>query len=181
VLFIRDRPIRVFSTNSSTLEPESPQDPQVGDKRRWTACSIHRAIGFARYLDGDAVHCSSGFPFRRANRSVGVSKCCSFRTLLITRSRLQSITSSSSGSSSDSGSPLGRPIPLHCSAEDVCELTFSKSKILYVISKPRDTRSIQENALTVFAWNIIDGRRLALQPVIISHKVSGLGTSFNPF
>ena len=110
-----------------------------------------------------------------------VSISCSFRTMLMAGSRLQSITSSSSGSSSDSGSPLGRPIPLHCSAKDICELTFSESNILYVVSKPRDTRSIQENALTVFAWNIIDGRRLALQPVIISHKVSGIGTSLFPF
>ena len=90
---------------------------------------------------------------------------------------MQSITSCSSGSSSESGSPLGRPIPLHCSAEDICELTFSKSEILYIVSKPRHIRSVEENAMTVLAWNIIDGRRPALPPVIISHPVSSTGTS----
>lgn len=54
---------------------------------------------------------------------------------------------------------------------------FFKSEILYIVSKPRHIRSVEENAVTVLAWNMIDGRRPALPPVIISHPVSSTGTS----
>jgi hypothetical protein len=92
------------------------------------------------------------------------------------QSRGDSIISSSSTSSSDLDNPLGRAITLSCLAEDVCELTFSRTNSLYIVSKPRHVRQVTENAMTVFIWNLQDGKRLAWPLTKIEHAVSLSGS-----
>ncbi|KAF3001347.1 hypothetical protein E8E13_006070 [Curvularia kusanoi] len=100
--------------------------------------------------------------------------------------RPQSITSSASGSSSDAGNILGDATLVNCSVDDIYEMVFSKANILYIVSKPRHTRQVQRNEMTVHAWKVADGRRTSLQPVIITHNGNndlshGLLTAFTPF
>ncbi|KAH8702724.1 kinase-like domain-containing protein [Phaeosphaeriaceae sp. PMI808] len=98
-------------------------------------------------------------------------------------SRFYSIVSSSTASSSSPGSPLGRPIPLPCPAEDICELSFSGVNGVYVVAKPSQSNGMTENVMHVFAWTVEGGRRTALAPSPIKHKgkddlLQGLFTCF---
>ncbi|PSN67175.1 kinase-like protein [Corynespora cassiicola Philippines] len=96
-----------------------------------------------------------------------------------------SIMSSSSQTSSLPNTPLGRPIPLPESAEDIRDIRFSTSNILYTVMKPRENKSLEENAVTIWAWSIRNGNRVPFRPNKITHDgredlLQELFTSFAP-